>query len=124
MKSIIKFILISLLVFILEPQIAIWGTLITGLIISIFIYTQGIKSFLEGFLGSGLSWWAYAYFILDGSEAVISSQIADLFQVSVPLLVLLSGIIGGIIGGLSSLTGSYIHSLFIKKEKSPSPYYN
>ena len=124
MKSIVKFILIGIFVFILEPHLAIWGTLITGFIISIFIYTKGTSSFFEGFFGAGISWWVFATFILNGTEAEITKQIAELFQVSVPILLLLSGLIGGFIGGFGSLTASYLHNLFIKKEKSSSPYYN
>ena len=80
--------------------------------------SSGLNAFVAGFLGIGLVWMGHAWNIDVKNESVFSSTVAEIMQVSDPiLLVFATGLIGGLARGFASLSGTSFRQLFIKQKK-------
>lgn len=93
-----------------------WSMALAAFLVAIPLTSKGPSAFWSGFAAIALLWGGYALFIGFNTDFILSSKIAELFQVGSPIiLVALTGILGGLVGGLSSLTGCYLKALYQEK---------
>jgi hypothetical protein len=92
-----------------------WFTpFIVCFLISIFISNKSNLEFLSGFLGVGLFWLIYMFFYLLISKVGLPTKVAAIFaantgkEISTPLIIFFTFLLGGLLGGLSSLSGSLL----------------
>ncbi len=95
-----------------------WAAIVlTTLVIGFAFHLGSIRSFLVGFIGIFLLWTGYALFLDLQNNSVMSSRMAQLFQLSAAWqLVLVTGIIGALMGGFSAVTGHTIWQVLVKKK--------
>jgi len=117
-KVLIKIILTAVLAFSFQSTAAAWWTVaVAGFLISFIISSNGISSFIAGFLGIALLWFIDAAYTNFTSDSILTDKIAAIFSLpSSGLLVLITSIIGGLAGGLGALTGSHLRSLIMPSE--------
>ena len=89
-----------------------WTIAIAAAIPTIFIKNKPYLSFIAGFVGIGLLWATYAWW-LDGENAsLLSSQIGEIFNgLSSEMLVFTTGFVGGLVGGFSAMTVGILRQL-------------
>ena len=87
-----------------------WWTMAIGAFAVGFVFaSSGWKSFFAGLLGVGLLWLAMSLFIDISTQSPLTERVAKLFPTqAVPLLYLLTSLVGGLVGGFASLTGSIL----------------
>ncbi len=94
-----------------------WSLALPCLIFGGLLGKKSISSFLYGFLGIGLLWFAQTLIIHISNEGILTTRIAELFSLPHPLLVILVAVaIGGLAGGLSTLTGYFFRKAFLQKK--------
>ncbi|PWJ39995.1 hypothetical protein [Sediminitomix flava] len=92
-----------------------WGTASVAAATFALIYVNqtATKAFLSGFVGVGILWFAYAYYLDSNNASILSTKIGELFQLpNYQYLFLITAVFGGLLGGLSSLTGFSLRKLF------------
>ena len=110
-KVLLKIILTAVLAYVLQTILPWWSVVIAGFSISFIISTKGLSSFVEGFVGIGILWFALATIIDYQTGSILSDRVAEiLFLPTSKLLILITSIIGGLVGGFGALTGSYLRS--------------
>lgn len=118
MKLIIRLIAIGALTYFLSPLFTWWTAMVIAFLVCYISPSSGLNAFVAGFLGVGLVWMGHAWNIDVLNESAFSSKVAEIMQVSDPiLLVFATGLIGGLAGGFASLSGTSFRSLFIKPKQ-------
>ena len=118
MKLIIRLIVIGALTYFLSPLFTWWTAMVIAFLVCYISPSSGLNAFVAGFLGVGLVWMGHAWNIDVLNESAFSLQVAEIMQVSDPiLLVFATGLIGGLAGGFASLSGTSFRSLFIKPKQ-------
>ncbi len=118
MKLIVRLIVIGALTYFLSPFATWWFGMIVAFAVCYVSPSSGLNAFVAGFLGVGLVWMGHAWNIDVQNESAFSTTVAEIMQVSDPiLLVFATGLIGGIAGGFASLSGTSFRQLFIKQKK-------
>lgn len=118
MKLIIRLIVIGALTYFLSPLFTWWTAMMIAFLVCYISPSSGLNAFVAGFLGVGLVWMGHAWNIDVLNESAFSLQVAEIMQVSDPiLLVFATGLIGGLAGGFASLSGTSFRSLFIKPKQ-------
>jgi hypothetical protein len=101
--------LIVVSAFILNLFLPWWSIAIPGLIFGYRFNLNALPSFGWGFLALFLLWGGQALYIHLANEAILSSRIAEMLQLSSPyFVVIISAVIGGLVSGLATLTGSLV----------------
>lgn len=110
MKLIISILLTALLSFVSCLYLPWWSVAIAAFIVTAFIHQRPGKAFLMGFAGVFLLWGVLTWYISSRNEHILAHKVSVLIIQSdnVPLLIMLTALIGGIVGGLGALTGSYL----------------
>ena len=113
MKFLTSVLLIIVVSMVLQLFMPWWIIALVAAIIGLLINQNGIAAFLAGFLGISLLWLAYAAGINIQNGAILSSRVAELFQIgSHWMLVLITALIGGLVAGFAALTGNSVRKLF------------
>ncbi len=87
-----------------------WSIAIPGLAFGYYFNEKALVSFGWGFLALFLLWGLQAFYIHLANDGILSSRIAEMFQLGSPLwVVLITGILGGLVSGLATLTGSLVN---------------
>jgi hypothetical protein len=108
-KFITQTIAIALIAALLQYFLPWWTIAIGAFAVGFLFAESGWRSFLAGLLGIGLLWFAVAFFIDMQTQSILTDKVARLFPTkTVPLLLLLTSLIGGLVGGFASLTGSIL----------------
>lgn len=110
-KVLLKIILTAVMAYSLQTMLPWWSVVIASFSISFIISTKGLSSFIGGFLGIGLLWFALAAITDYQTDSILTDRVAGIF--SLPnnfLLILITAIIGGLAGGFGALTGSRLRS--------------
>lgn len=113
-KFLIQTIVIAFLAFSLELFFPWWSIAIAAGFGGTFLRSKA--NFLAGFLGIGLLWLGSAWLIDHSSSSDLPAKVAAIFQVSKPVLLAITCMIGALVGGFAALTGSYL--LLRKRKKS------
>jgi len=106
--------LLSILILSLPLQLFLpwWSILIAAALVGAIVSLPGIQLFVCGFVGTAAVWWGYAWMIDVKNQSILSSRIADLFNLGSPhLLILIGGALAGLVGGLAATSGGEIRKL-------------
>lgn len=118
MKLIIRLIFIGALTYLLSPVFTWWTAMVVAFIVCYISPSSGLNAFVAGFLGVGLVWMGHAWNLDVLNTSTFSNTIAEIMQVSDPiLLVFATGLVGGLAGGFASLSGTFFRQLFLKSKK-------
>ncbi|MEO9485173.1 MAG: hypothetical protein ABJG47_17070 [Ekhidna sp.] len=118
MKLIVRIIVIGALTYFISPFTVWWSVMVIAFIVCYTSPSSGLNAFTAGFLGVGLVWMGHAWNIDVGNGSVFGNTIAEIMQISDPiLLVFATGLIGGLAGGFASLSGTTFRQLFVKQKK-------
>ncbi len=113
MKFLLPVILIAIISLLLQWFMPWWSIVIAAALIGVMFSLSGFHSFLSGFFGTAIVWWGYAWMIDAKNQSLLSTRIAELFQLGSPmLLIFICGIVAGLVGGLAAVSGSEIKKLF------------
>lgn len=116
MKFSVQVLVILVLGFLLGHYVAWWGVAIAAFLGGVFVRNR--VSFLGGFLGIGILWFASALWITGSAATDYVSEVAAILQASTTIILLATGLIGGLVGGLAALAGSLLRT----PRKSSNPY--
>jgi len=110
MKFTVTIVLIALLAFALGLFMPWWSIAIAAFIVAAFIQQRPIVSFVAGFIGVFLIWFALAMIIDVRNEHILSKRIALLLPLNGNsfLLILITAFVGAIVGANAALTASFI----------------
>ena len=122
MKLILRLLLIVALTYLL-PWVLPWWSVVLGAFVSgLLIRGNGFSVFISGFLGGGLVWMLFSWYVDLQTKSILSEKVVGLFPVEDKLfLIIASGLIGALCGGFGALSGSTFRDLFTKR-KSKSFY--
>lgn len=114
MKTLIAVVAISVVVLILG-QFLPWYCAGFAAIVGGYLLKFGFfKTLLVGFLGVGLAWLCYSFYLDSGNSSILSNRIAQLLKMGSGLtLMIVSAIIGGILGALGAILGREIRILTV-----------
>jgi len=119
MKFVIKIIFIAVISYLLLDLLPWWGFTIVAFLANAIVYEKGVPSFFSGFIALFVLWLSLSWSMSSYGDHLMTQRIASLFSFNDPyLLLILIGFLGAILGGLSSLTGCYFRSIFVKKRTS------
>ena len=122
MKLILKILLIAALTYAGGFVLPWWIVILISFLICFLLDSSGISSFVSGFLGGGIVWLFYSWYIDAQTESIMSSKIIQLFPFGDRIiLIILAGLIGAFSGGFGALSGNSFKLLF-KKKKAESFY--
>lgn len=123
MVFLIKVILIAALTYVSELFLPWWSAVICAFLVGLALRARGINAFLSGFLGVGLLWMVYAWLIDIETNAILTTKLANLFQLNQPvILIVITAFIGAIVGGMGSLCGNLFRRIF-EPDRSDAKYY-
>lgn len=123
MKLLIRLILITVFAYFLPFYLPWWSLVVIAFIIGFLINGTGFGVFVSGFLGGGLTWMIYAWYLDVTTNSILSVKVVQLFPFEDTLfLIIATGLIGALCGGFGALSGSAFRDLFIKHK--PKSYYN
>lgn len=117
MKLIIRIILIVALTYLLSMVAPWWILMMVAFVIGFLLHGNGFNVFISGFLGAGLLWMIYAWYLDTKTNSILSEKIVELFPFDDKIfLIVAAGLIGGLTGGFSCLAGNSFRQLFLKKK--------
>ena len=118
MKLIARILLIIILSYLLSLYFPWWILMVVAFVVGFSIPSNGINLFIAGFLGGGLLWMSYAWYIDIKTESILSNKIVALFPFNDSIfLLILTGIIGALAGALGIISGGSFRQLFMKKKQ-------
>jgi hypothetical protein len=113
MKNTMQATLIAVLGFVMAWFLPWWGIAAGGFIGGAAV--KGTRPFLMGFLATGGLWLILAWKLETSSPSRLGEKVADILYVSsLPLLLLVTFLIGGLVGGLAALSGSLLRKAFAR----------
>lgn len=102
-------ILIFITAFLLNLFLPWWSIAIPGLVFGWWFNEKAGTSFVFGFVALFILWGGQALYIHFANDAILTTRIAEMFQVGTPLVVvLITGLLGGVVSGLATLTGAML----------------
>lgn len=117
MKLIIRLLLIVILTYLFSLIGPWWIGMVVAALTGFLLHGNGFNVFISGFLGIGLLWMIYAWYLDAITHSILSEKIVALFPFEDKIfLVVAAGLIGGLTGGFSCLTGNSFRQLFLKKK--------
>ncbi len=112
MKKIFTLLSIALAAYLIELWMPWWGIAITCFLIGLVVPQRVGEAFVVGFIAIFCFWGGYAFIIDQQNEAILSTRVAQIFQLLSPvLLILVTAFIGGLTGGASTMTGVLLRQL-------------
>lgn len=107
---ILSVVLTAFAAFVLGEYLPWWSVAVAAFAVSLVINQAPGAAFISGFLGIAILWVAYASWINQLNESILSERIAAVLplQGSSILLILLTGVTGGLAGGLSAMSASFL----------------
>lgn len=115
-KSLLLFVFVIILVLIVGPYMQYWVLMIGVAIVSFFIGTGKMPTFISAGLSFGLTWLALTISISIRTNSELPKRMAELMGLDNDnLLFLGTGILGFLIGGFSGLVGTMLRKLLDRK---------
>lgn len=119
MKFISQFLIIGMLCFSLQLFFPWWSLVAAAFAVGVFYsYRNAFFSFLAGFLGAGLLWFGYAFWLNWQNLGLLASKVGDLLQgIGANGILLVTALLAGTMAGMGALTGTLLHkALFPPRE--------
>ncbi|MDZ4747326.1 MAG: hypothetical protein SH808_02490 [Saprospiraceae bacterium] len=107
MKFFIHLIATLVICYVLQSFLPWWTMAVGAFTVAYLFGNKGFSSFAAGFLGVGLLWIGFAFYVDVLTDSILTEKINWLLPVNSFILTLL---IGGLVGGFASLTGSLMRS--------------
>lgn len=107
MKFFIHLIATLVICYILQSFLPWWTMAVGAFTVAFLLGNKGFPSFAAGFLGVGLLWIGFAFYVDVLTDSILTEKINRLLPVNSFILTLL---IGGLVGGFASLTGSLMRA--------------
>ncbi|WP_040496887.1 hypothetical protein [Fulvivirga imtechensis] len=118
MRFLVKTILIAIGGYIAGLYLPFWSLALVAFIVSLIIRTNGISSFLSGFLAIFVIWATLAFSIDRETQSLLTERVAQVFMgISSMTLIIITGVIGGLVGGLGAASGALLVSMTNKKRQ-------
>lgn len=109
MKFFFQVTAVALTTLLLQSFLPWWSMAVGATLVGAGFARKGWVSFLSGFLGVAIVWLVAALIFDRANASLLSAKVAQLFPTkTVPLLFLLTALVGGLVGGFASLTGSLL----------------
>lgn len=125
MKLLIKLVFTAVIAYLLQWYLPWWSVVIAGFLVSLILSSNGLTSFISGFLGVGIYWFILAYMVDSTTNSILTERVSAIFFLPNSfLMILLTAAIGGLVGGLGALTGGQLRELFRKTRKYKSIYHS
>ena len=102
MKFFIHLIATLVICYVLQSFLPWWTMAVGAFTVAYLFGNNGFSSFAAGFLGVGLLWIGFAFYVDVLTDSILTEKINRLLPVNSFILTLL---IGGLLGGFASLTG-------------------
>mgnify|MGYP005818118121 CR=1 FL=1 len=116
MRFILQILAIATLGYIAELYMSWWTIAVAAILGGYFLKSKA--NFLAGFLAIALMWLAVAVWVDAASPSNLADQVAAIFTLSKPLLLVVTCLLGGLVGGFGAWTGARL-----RPGKKRSPYY-
>lgn len=117
MKFIFRILLSGLFTYLLSFYTPWWIVFAVCFLVAFILHGNSLVVFISSFLGAGLVWLLYAWYLDASTESILTDKLVQLFPFEQGIfLLVLSGLIGGVCGGFGALTGNSFRHLFIKKK--------
>ena len=107
MKFFIHLIATLVICYVLQSFLPWWTMAVGAFTVAYLFGNNGFSSFAAGFLGVGLLWIGFAFYVDVLTDSILTEKINRLLPVNSFILTLL---VGGLVGGFASLTGSLMRS--------------
>lgn len=106
-KLVIHFVLVIALGYVFMSLGLWWGVCPSAFLATLFISGVNMRQYILSGTGAGFLLWLIwsAWLSYDGGQQ-ITERIADLFNISSPLLLVFGGILGALLGGFGALAGT------------------
>ncbi|UOQ97846.1 hypothetical protein MUN81_21790 [Hymenobacter sp. 5317J-9] len=103
-------ILILVLASAVQLDLPWWSLAVVAFVVGLAIAPSGKAAFWAGFAGTALSWILPAAWLAYQNDGLLAHRVAQLLPLggSVPVLVLVAGLIAGLAGGLAALAGTWL----------------
>lgn len=90
-----------------------WSVAFAAGLVGLLMKQKAGLSFLSGFLGVGLTWLCFTWWIDQANGGILSARMAHVLPMGgqVLYLHLATALLGGIIGGLAALSGTFVRSI-------------
>lgn len=117
MRLIVSILLIAILGFVSDFYSVWWSAAVVAFIICLVMKPGGGKSFLAGFLGIALMWFAVSFIADMRNEHILAERMSVLFfKAKNPVLFLIvAAVVGGLVGGFSGWAGNALGKALTKK---------
>jgi hypothetical protein len=113
MRFILIIILLALLALVLQLFLAWWTCAIAAFFVGAGIRQSGSSAFWAGFWAIFLLWGGYALWIDQHTQSLLTTKMAQLFNLPSPFfMVLLTAFIGGLTSGFAAGAGAYLRKTF------------
>lgn len=123
MKLIIRLLLILLITWFVSWYLPWWSITLVAFLIGFFIPGGSFNVFISGFLGGGLLWMAYAWYLDIQTNSILTDKVVQLFPFDDKILLIIStGFVGALCGAFGAVTGNSFRQLFIRKK--PKSFYS
>lgn len=117
MKLILRILLIIVITYLLSLYAQWWILIGVAFLVGFIIYGNSFNVFLSGFLGGGLLWLSYSWYLDVQTNSILSEKIVELFPFDESLyLIIASGLIGALAGGFGAVTGNSFRLMFTRKK--------
>jgi hypothetical protein len=107
MKFFIHLLATLVICYLLQSFLPWWTMAVGSFTVAYLLGNKSFPSFAAGFLGVGLLWIGFAFYVDVLTDSILTDKINRLLPVNSFILTLL---IGGLVGGFASLTGSLMRS--------------
>lgn len=123
MRFVIQVLLIVTGGFLAESIFPWWTIAVIAFMVCALLPASGFRSFLAGFMGTGLLWLAGALFYSISTDFILTEKVAKLMQLGSPgSLIVITALVGGLVGGLGALSGSQLYQLLKLRRTRKSRY--
>lgn len=87
-----------------------WSVAVGCLLAALLVHQNLLTSFLAGFLGIFVLWFAIAFWLDYQNESILSKKVATIFPLhgSGLALMLVTSLVGALVGGFAAMIGSSI----------------
>ena len=113
-KYISNFLLTLILAWLGSLFLPWWSIMLAALISSAIVRLRKGSTFIVPFLAIAVLWIVQAWLLSSNNDFILANKISVLLGIgeNVPLLLLITGVVGGIAGGIAALLGNQLGAIF------------
>lgn len=118
-KALLNFLLTILLALTFSFFLPWWAVMVAAFMSGAIVSLEKGQVFIVPFFAIALFWILYALTLSSSNDFILAEKIALLLQLNgnVPLLLIVTGLIGGLAAGFAGIFGNQLRAVFFKTEK-------